>query len=113
MNKIPNALPASRILEKKVGNIVAETTVKTEVKGNADVPAGRSSLDRSPPAVTRTDETQAASANEGNEKEEEALSTLSGSDIVMPGSSLADNTSSVAALSPSSPGDEIENSIAK
>mmetsp|Transcript_39922 Transcript_39922/g.60337 ORF Transcript_39922/g.60337 Transcript_39922/m.60337 type:complete len:99 (-) Transcript_39922:1204-1500(-) len=65
MNKMPTAAPAVRILEKNLGNAVADITVRIDVSGSDDVPFGKRSFVRIPPRVTRQDETATETPMEG------------------------------------------------
>ena len=52
MNRMPIAVPVERSLRKKDGKIVADETVRIDMRGREDVPAGSIILVRTPPKKT-------------------------------------------------------------
>ena len=116
MNVIPKAVPVSLILEKNFGNSVAAHTVRTDINGSEDVPAGRSAPVKKIPQVTRVDATEMEIARDGSVIVEVLPSTAT-SEIVVISSSLSMISDSTFedddAASSSSPAFEIENKNAK
>jgi hypothetical protein len=126
-NTTPSAVPVSLSFEKKVGKVVAATTVNAEIKGREDVPAGSKAFVRNEPAVTKVDatETEIASVGrvivEGDVSSSTAISdivaifwssTLSVSSFGQSAVAMSAVELSVAVVS-SSPDFEIENKKAK
>ena len=65
INATPNAVPVSLIDEKKLGNIVAANTVKIDIIGREDVPAGNRNFVMYDPTVTNVDATDIDIASDG------------------------------------------------
>lgn len=80
MNTTPNAVPVSLIREKNVGKIVAAKTVRTEIIGSEDVPAGNISLVANIPQVTSKEAIDIETKSEGNDIVEALFSSMATSD---------------------------------
>mmetsp|Transcript_23023 Transcript_23023/g.26480 ORF Transcript_23023/g.26480 Transcript_23023/m.26480 type:complete len:107 (+) Transcript_23023:258-578(+) len=57
INSTPNAVPLAERLEKKEGKVVAPATVRMDVSGREDFPAGSRILVSTPPTWTSVDAT--------------------------------------------------------
>ena len=57
MNKIPMAVPVALKFEKNFGKDDAPTTVRIEINGRLEVPAGRIAFVKTPPMYTKNEDT--------------------------------------------------------
>ena len=69
MNPTPRAVPVSLICEKNFGKIVAAATVRIDIIGREDTPAGKSNLVKNIPEVTNVEATEIAVIIDGKDIE--------------------------------------------